>query len=217
MSFPVSLMAQDATFRDMRRDTSTRGVDFSVKLIGSPGGDVNLVGGSDYIRGAFGGEMTLGYRVNKAFTAGIGFDYVNAWNKADYGTGFTSLFAYMKVNFKERPKFTPYISLNFGFDVFSMLADDMSERGDIYVDDPCYFFIITPAGGLDFPLNPGGRPRLPPEAWGYGIRRGTLRLWSELSVSAVSGGGLYVLRRMAWSVPTVGSDAIAIRVVCYCT
>ena len=62
---PVSLMAQDATFRDMRRDTSTRGVDFSIKLIGSPGGDVNLVGGSDYIRGALGGEMTLGYRVNK--------------------------------------------------------------------------------------------------------------------------------------------------------
>ena len=82
---PVSLMAQEATFRDMRRDTSTRGVDFSVKLIGSPGGDVNLVGGSDYIRGAFGGEMTLGYRVNKAFTAGIGFDFVNTWTKADYG------------------------------------------------------------------------------------------------------------------------------------
>ena len=57
---PMTIAAQDATFRDMRRDTSTRGVDFSVKLIGSPGGDVNLVGGSDYIRGALGGEMTLG-------------------------------------------------------------------------------------------------------------------------------------------------------------
>ena len=68
---PMTIAAQDATFRDMRRDTSTRGVDFSVKLIGSPGGDVNLVGGSDYIRGALGGEMTLGYRVNKAFTAGL--------------------------------------------------------------------------------------------------------------------------------------------------
>lgn len=156
MSFPVSLMAQEATFRDMRRDTSTRGVEFSIKAIGSPGGDVNLVGGSDYIRGAFGGEMTLGYRVNKAFTAGIGFDCVYAWNKADYDTPFTSLFAYMKVNFKEKPKFTPYVSLNLGFDVFSMLADDMSDRGDIYVDDPCYYVIITPAGGLDFPLKRGG-------------------------------------------------------------
>ena len=68
---PMTIAAQDATFRDMRRDTSTRGVEFSIKAIGSPGGDVNLVGGSDYIRGAFGGEMTLGYRVNKAFTAGI--------------------------------------------------------------------------------------------------------------------------------------------------
>ena len=148
-----------------------------------------------------GGEMTLGYRVNKAFTAGIGFDYVRGWNKADYDTGFTSAFVYMKVNFKEKPKFTPYISLNFGFDVFSMLADDMSERGDIYVDDPCYFFIITPAGGLDFPLKRGGtafvEARFDYGVWGYGIRRGTLRLWSELSVSAVSGGGLYVLRRMA--------------------
>ena len=55
---PVSLMAQEATFRDMRRDTSTRGVEFSIKAIGSPGGDVNLVGGSDYIRGALGGEVT---------------------------------------------------------------------------------------------------------------------------------------------------------------
>ena len=153
---PVSLMAQEATFRDMRRDTSTRGVEFSIKAIGSPGGDANLVGGSDYIRGAFGGEMTLGYRVNKAFTAGIGFDCVYAWNKADYDTPFTSLFAYMKVNFKEKPKFTPYVSLNLGFDVFSMLADDMSDRGDIYVDDPCYYVIITPAGGLDFPLKRGG-------------------------------------------------------------
>ena len=153
---PMTIAAQDATFRDMRRDTSTRGVDFSVKLIGSPGGDVNLVGGSDYIRGALGGEMTLGYRVNKAFTAGIGFDFVNTWTKADYGGGFTSAFVYMKVNFKEKPKFTPYVSLNLGFDVFSMLADDMSDRGDIYVDDPCYYLIITPAGGLDFPLKRGG-------------------------------------------------------------
>ena len=134
---PMTIAAQDATFRDMRRDTSTRGVDFSVKLIGSPGGDVNLVGGSDYIRGALGGEVTLGYRVNKAFTAGIGFDYVNAWNKADYGTGFTSAFIYMKVNFKEKPKFTPYVSLNFGYDVLSTIADGLSDRGDIYVDDPC--------------------------------------------------------------------------------
>ena len=135
---PMTIAAQDATFRDMRRDTSTRGVDFSVKLIGSPGGDVNLVGGSDYIRGALGGEVTLGYRVNKAFT------------------GFTSAFIYMKVNFKEKPKFTPYVSLNFGYDVLSTIADGLSERGDIYVDDPCYFFIITPAGGLDFPLKRGG-------------------------------------------------------------
>ena len=153
---PVSLMAQEATFRDMRRDTSTRGVDFSIKLIGSPGGDVNLVGGSDYIRGALGGEVTLGYRVNKAFTAGIGFDFVNAWNKADYDTPFTSLFAYMKVNFKEKPKFTPYVSLNFGGDVLSAMVNGLSERGDIYVDDPCYYLIITPAGGLDFPLKRGG-------------------------------------------------------------
>ena len=143
---PMTIAAQGTTFRDMRRDTSTRGVDFSVKLIGSPGGDVNLVGGSDYIRGALGGEMTLGYRVNKAFTAGIGFDYVNAWNKADYGT----------VNFKEKPKFTPYVSLNFGYDVLSTIADGLSDRGDIYVDDPCYYLIITPAGGLDFPLKRGG-------------------------------------------------------------
>ncbi|HJD53214.1 MAG TPA: hypothetical protein IAA93_05775, partial [Candidatus Avibacteroides avistercoris] len=55
---PMTIAAQDATFRDMRRDTSTRGVEFSIKAIGSPGGDANLVGGSDYIRGAFGGEMT---------------------------------------------------------------------------------------------------------------------------------------------------------------
>lgn len=156
MSFPVSLMAQDATFRDMRRDTSTRGVDFSVKLIGSPGGDVNLVGGSDYIRGALGGEVTLGYRVNKAFTAGIGFDFVNTWTKADYGGGFTSAFVYMKVNFKEKPKFTPYVSLNFGGDVLSAMVGGLSEPGDIYVDDPCYYLIITPAGGLDFPLKRGG-------------------------------------------------------------
>ena len=153
---PVSLMAQEATFRDMRRDTSTRGVEFSIKAIGSPGGDVNLVGGSDYIRGALGGEMTLGYRVNKAFTAGIGFDCVYAWNKADYDTPFTSLFAYMKVNFKEKPKFTPYVSLNFGGDVLSAMVNGLSEPGDIYVDDPCYYLIITPAGGLDFPLKRGG-------------------------------------------------------------
>ncbi len=152
----VSLMAQDATFRDMRRDTSTRGVEFSIKAIGSPGGDANLVGGSDYIRGALGGEVTLGYRVNKAFTAGIGFDYVNTWTKADYGGGFTSAFVYMKVNFKEKPKFTPYVSLNFGGDVLSAMVGGLSEPGDIYVDDPCYYLIITPAGGLDFPLKRGG-------------------------------------------------------------
>ena len=153
---PMTIAAQDATFRDMRRDTSTRGVDFSVKLIGSLGGDVNLVGGSDYIRGALGGEMTLGYRVNKAFTAGIGFDFVNTWTKADYGGGFTSAFVYMKVNFKEKPKFTPYVSLNFGGDVLSAMVNGLSEPGDIYVDDPCYYLIITPAGGLDFPLKRGG-------------------------------------------------------------
>lgn len=153
---PMTVAAQDATFRDMRRDTSTRGVEFSIKAIGSPGGDANLVGGSDYIRGAFGGEMTLGYRVNKAFTAGIGFDCVYAWNKADYDTGFTSAFVYMKVNFKEKPKFTPYVSLNFGGDVLSAMANGLSDRGDIYVDDPCYYLIITPAGGLDFPLKRGG-------------------------------------------------------------
>ena len=99
--------------------------------------------------------MTLGYRVNKAFTAGIGCDYVNAWNKADYGTGFTSAFIYMKVNFKEKKRFTPYVSLNFGYDVLSTMESGLSERGDIYVDDPSYF-IITPAGGLDFPLKRGG-------------------------------------------------------------
>ena len=153
---PMTIAAQEATFRDMRRDTSTRGVEFSIKAIGSPGGDANLVGGSDYIRGALGGEMTLGYRVNKAFTAGIGFDYVRGWNKADYDTGFTSAFVYMKVNFKEKPKFTPYVSLNFGVDVLSTMANGLSERGDIYVDDPCYYLIITPAGGLDFPLKRGG-------------------------------------------------------------
>ena len=34
---PMTIAAQDATFRDMRRDTSTRGVEFSIKAIGSPG------------------------------------------------------------------------------------------------------------------------------------------------------------------------------------
>lgn len=99
--------------------------------------------------------MTLGYRVNKAFTAGIGFDYVWGWNKADYGTGFTSAFIYMKVNFKAKPKFTPYVSLNFGYDVLSTIASGLSEQGDVYVDNP-YYCIISPAGGLDFPLKRGG-------------------------------------------------------------
>lgn len=90
---PLSaILAGEPTFREMRRDKSTRGVEFSIKAIGSPGGACSLVNGSDYVCGALGGEMTLGYRVNKAFTAGFGFDYVNAWNKADYGTGFTSVF-----------------------------------------------------------------------------------------------------------------------------
>lgn len=152
---PLStILAQEPTFREMRRDKSTRGVDFSIKLIGSPGGACSLVNGSDYVRGALGGEMTLGYRVNKAFTAGFGFDYVNAWNKADYGTGFTSVFIYMKVNFKEKKRFTPYVSLNLGCDVLSQLADGISEDGDIYVDAPTRL-IISPAGGLDFPLRCG--------------------------------------------------------------
>ena len=121
---PLStILAQEPTFHEMRQDKSTRGVDFSIKLIGSLGGACSLVNGSDYVCGALGGEMTLGYRVNKAFTAGFGFDYVNAWNKADYGTGFTSVFIYMKVNFKEKPNFTPYISLNFGYDVLSTMAN----------------------------------------------------------------------------------------------
>ena len=64
---PMTIAAQDATFRDMRRDTSTRGVEFSIKAIGSPGGFHDVYNADGNVCGGVGGEAVLSYRINKAF------------------------------------------------------------------------------------------------------------------------------------------------------
>ena len=109
---PMTIAAQDATFRDMRRDTSTRGVEFSIKAIGSPGGF------------------------------------------------HSSFFFSLKVSFKEKPKFIPYMSLSYGMDWLDMLdgsfTDPVSANSAAVYGKNSYSMILTPAGGLDFPLRRGG-------------------------------------------------------------
>ena len=166
--FPMAMAAQEATFRDMRRDTSTRGVEFSIKAIGSPGGFHDVYNAKGYVCGGVGGEAILSYRINKAFSVGIGVNVTRAWFGKDdfawqgiYGwdlCGTTTVLGNLKVNIKEKRKFTPYVSLSFGVDWLDML-----DTGETIWSSPgavhgkhSYSMVLTPAGGLDFPLKRGG-------------------------------------------------------------
>lgn len=166
---PMTIAAQDATFRDMRRDTSTRGVEFSIKAIGSPGGFHDVYNAKGYVCGGVGGEAILSYRINKAFSVGIGVNVTRAWFGKDafawqgiYGwdlCGTTTVLGNLKVNIKEKRKFTPYVSLSFGVD----WLDRLDTGEETIWSDPravhgkhSYSLVLTPAGGLDFPLKRGG-------------------------------------------------------------
>lgn len=158
---PMTIAAQEATFRDMRRDTSTRGVEFSIKAIGSPGGFHDVYNAEGYVCGGVGGEAVLYYRVNKAFAVGFGVNYLRGWydrrNKVNESSSF---FFSLKVSFNEKPKFIPYVSLSYGMDWLDMLdgsfSDPVSANSAAVYGKNSYSMILTPAGGLDFPLRRGG-------------------------------------------------------------
>ena len=161
-------MAQEATFRDMRRDTSTRGVEFSIKAIGSPGGFHDVYNAKGYVCGGVGGEAILSYRINKAFSVGIGVNVTRAWfGKDDFAwqgndwdlCGTTTVLANLKVNLKEKRKFTPYVSLSFGVDWLDWLdtgEETIWSNPSAVHGKHSYSLVLTPAGGLDFPLKRGG-------------------------------------------------------------
>lgn len=156
----LPLLFHEPTFREMRRDKSTRGVDFSLKAIGSPSGYFSVYNAKGYVPWGVGGEAVLRYRLNKAFSFGIGLNYiVAAFDRGENRTGSSSLFLDLKVNFKEKRKFTPYMSLSFGFDWYDMLVNSFGETiwtnpTGVYAKNP-FSMILTPAGGLDFPLRHG--------------------------------------------------------------
>lgn len=135
-------------------------MDFSLKAIVSPGGFHDVYNAKGYVSWGAGGEAVLRYRLNKAFSFGVGLNCIVAeFNHSDNGVGSSSLFLNMKVNFKEKRKFTPYMSLSFGFDWYDMLANSFGETiwtnpTGVYAKNP-FSMILTPAGGLDFPLRHG--------------------------------------------------------------
>lgn len=158
---PMTIAAQEATFRDMRRDTSTRGVEFSIKAIGSPGGFHDVYNAKGYVCGGVGGEAVLYYRVNKAFAVGFGVNYLRGWyDRRSKGTESGSFFFNLKISFKEKRRFIPYMSLSYGMDWLDMLnvsvTDPISANPAAVYGKNSYSMILTPAGGLDFPLRRGG-------------------------------------------------------------
>ena len=158
---PMTIAAQDATFRDMRRDTSTRGVEFSIKAIGSPGGFHDVYNADGYVCGGVGGEAVLSYRINKAFSVGFGVNFLRGWfDRRNRVNESSSFFFSLKISFKEKPKFIPYMSLSYGMDWLDMLdvsvTDPISANSAAVYGKNSYSMILTPAGGLDFPLKRGG-------------------------------------------------------------
>ena len=148
-------------FRDMRRDISTRGVEFSIKAIGSPGGFHDVYNADGYVCGGVGGEAALYYRVNKAFAVGFGVNYLRGWyDRRSRVNESGSFFFNLKISFKEKPKFIPYMSLSYGMDWLDMLnvsvTDPVSANPAAVYGKNSYSMILTPAGGLDFPLRRGG-------------------------------------------------------------
>lgn len=158
---PMTIAAQEATFRDMRRDTSTRGVEFSIKAIGSPGGFHDVYNADGYVCGGVGGEAVLYYRVNKAFAVGFGVNYLRGWyDRRNRVNESSSFFFSLKVSFKEKRRFIPYMSLSYGMDWLDMLdgsfSDPVSANSAAVYGKNSYSMILTSAGGLDFPLRRGG-------------------------------------------------------------
>lgn len=158
---PMTIAAQDATFRDMRSDTSTRGVEFSIKAIGSPGGFHDVYNAEGYVCGGVGGEAILSYRINKAFSVGFGVNYLRGWyDRRSMVNESSSFFFSLKVSFKEKRRFIPYMSLSYGMDWLDMLdgsfSDPVSANSAAVYGKNSYSMILTPAGGLDFPLKRGG-------------------------------------------------------------
>ena len=145
----------------MRRDTSTRGVEFSIKAIGSPGGFHDVYNADGYVCGGVGGEAALYYRVNKAFAVGFGVNFLRGWyDRRSRVNESSSFFFSLKVSFKEKPKFIPYMLLSYGMDWLDMLdgsfTDPISANSAAVYGKNSYSMILTPAGGLDFPLRRGG-------------------------------------------------------------
>lgn len=139
---------------------STRGMEFSIKAIGNPGGFHDVYNAKGYVCGGGGGEAILYYRINKAFAVGFGLNYLRARydrrNRVDVGSSF---FFNLKVSFKEKRKFIPYMSLSYGVDWFDMMGgsfgETISTSSTAVYGKNSFSMILTPAGGLDFPLRHG--------------------------------------------------------------
>lgn len=148
----LCVQAQENNFGELRRDKSERGMEVGLGVIASPFGYNNIVNGNKYIHAGAGGELDMLYRINGAFSFGLGINLALMWSK-EYTNLTMPPYMKMRVNLKESDGRSPYISFALGFDWLVRINESTTETfipGTKYYNSS--FVVMTPAFGYDFRL-----------------------------------------------------------------
>lgn len=146
--------SQESSFRKMFNDKSCRGSEVSLMFSGTGCGFYNQKNDADYNNYykskygktnfadfAFGSDLTISYRINKAISvdAGISLSILSANN--GYNRNSVPVHIGTTVRFKELKRYMLYSSLDLGY---SVISDDNNR------------YVIAPAFGLEFPRKYAG-------------------------------------------------------------
>lgn len=152
----VSLFSQESTFRKMLADKSCRGSEVSLMFSGTGCGFYNQKKDNNYNSNtyyqsiyaktnfadfAFGGDLTISYRINKAISVDTGLS-INLLS-ADNGYNWRSIPLHIgaTVRFMELKRCMLYSSLDLGY---SLVAEDNNR------------YVVVPAFGIEFPRRYAG-------------------------------------------------------------